>query len=449
MSSFAGIETALRALRARQLQMETATHNVANAETPGYHRQEVDLVASPPYPAPGFGYAGPGQIGTGVTVSGLRRVADSFLAHRLRLELAQQGASDVRQDTTARIETVFDELSDHGVSTLLGRFWNAWQEVANAPTDPGIRMNLVTQAQTFAESVQRTARQLQDLRRDLDEQVRIQVEQLNQLAGEVAGLNRQIAVSEGTGLRANDLRDRRDALLGELARLARVGIAELPNGNVRVVLAGVPLVEGEQVTPVSTQRNPTGWLDVVGPGGVVLQPSGGSLAVNDVHAGTNPPTNVYDLVTPGTPVQRDFFVGTGAADLAVNPALLSNPSLVAASRTANGPGDGSNALAVAALREDATAGGAPAGAPTIDGEYQALVAAIGHAARSAKDAAESQDVLVEHLTRRDAELAGVSLDEEAARLVAYQRAYQAAARALTAFDEMLERLINGTGRVGR
>src|SRR5579883_1313821 len=370
MSLFGGIQTALSGLRAQQIQVETTTQNIANADNPDYSRQQVDLVANPPYPPPALGSTGPGQIGTGVSVASINRVTDSLPPTQLRLALAQQAAGGVAQDTTAQIEAVFDEMSGHGISSLLSQFWNSWQDLSSAPTDPGARTNVVAQAQALAAAFQQSVSQLDQLRQGLDQQVSLQVSQLNTLAGQVAELNRQITMVEVTGEHANDLRDQRDALIRQI-----YGIA------------GVPLVDGTTVTPLSAVPNGSGTTDIVGPNGTVIQPTSGSLAGilqmrdqeipsrlsalnavasrliaadNAVHSGTCPhATNVYDLVTPNTPVSRNFFVGTDASNIAVNPAIVQDPNLIAASRVANGPGDGSNALAIAALQRDPSAGGAP------------------------------------------------------------------------------------------
>jgi flagellar hook-associated protein 1 FlgK len=481
MTLFGGIETALSGLRAQQVLVETSTQNVTNSDNPDYSRQVVDLAANPAYPAPGFAGVGPGQIGTGVNVAAVRRVSDPFTTTQLQAALAQQGSDNVEQDTTSQIEGIFNELSGNGISSLMGKFWSAWQEVSNSPTDPGVRANLVAQAQSLTTTIQQTASQLQTLRQNLNGLVGQQVSTLNTLTSQIAGLNKQIASVQATGQQPNDLLDQRDALLQQVSQIAQVQVNPLANGAVRVVLAGVPLVDGNTAFTLTTTANANGVDDITAPDGTVITPTSGSLAgleamrdqeivnrlndlntwtgrlitaVNAAHSGTDPSTgatvtNVYDLVTPGTPVQRPFFVGTDATNIAVSPSIVQNPSLIAASQTANGPGDGSNALVVANLQSDPQAGGAPAGSPTIDGQYQELATDIGSAAATAKSRADDQQLLVTHLQQRRAQLSGVSLDEEAAHLVSYQRAYEASARALTVFDDMLDKLINDTGIVGR
>ena len=143
----------------------------------------------------------------------------------------------------------------------------------------------------------------------------------------------------------------------------------------------------------------------------------------------------------------DFFTGTGAADLAVNDALKGDPNKIAASQSATGPGDGSNALAMAQLK-DALAIGTPPTASFRD-FYGSIITELGLATQESSRAADVYDgVLEQQQMRRDA-VSGVSLDEELMQLVRYQAAYDAASRLVSVMDEMLDTLINRTGIVGR
>jgi flagellar hook-associated protein 1 len=140
-----------------------------------------------------------------------------------------------------------------------------------------------------------------------------------------------------------------------------------------------------------------------------------------------------------------FFTTTTdneAASIAVNPALLASPSLVAASATGQ-PGDSGNALAIAGLQRAPLIGGA-----TIDTAYSQLVTQIGSDSQQAQQSLSNATSLVDALSNRRMSVSGVSLDEEMANLLKYQRGFQASARALSAMDEMVDQLVNRTGRVG-
>jgi flagellar hook-associated protein 1 FlgK len=480
MSTFGGIESALSGLRAQQLQLETTTNNVANAGTPGYHRQLANLVESAPLTEIGYGASGTQQVGTGVNVASIQRMVDPYVAQSLQIQLGQQGAATAQQDATSQIQGIFNDLSGNGINSLLDKFWSAWQDVASSPTDLGVRASLVGQAQTLASTIQQSYQQLQTIQASLNQQFGSQVGAINALTSQIAVLNSQIVQALAAGQQPNDLMDQRDQLVDQLSGLVQITVANEPSGAVQIALDGSLLVDGMTNRVLATTTDANGMQQLTAPDGTVLQPGSGTLggiaavrdgqmpenlaalnafanrlitAVNAVQSGVNPTTgaqtNVYDLVNPGTPVQRNFFTGTGAGDIAVNADIVANPALIAASQTANGSGDGSNAAAMAALQQDATAGGAAPGVGTLDAQYQAFSTSIGTSAQTAQTAVDQQQVIVNHLQQLDAQMGGVSLDEEAAHLVTYQQSYQAAARALTTFDEMLNTLINNTGLAGR
>jgi len=178
------------------------------------------------------------------------------------------------------------------------------------------------------------------------------------------------------------------------------------------------------------------WLDqtLSSPGGYIDRLD--TLATNLISSVNAAQAAGYTLA--GSQTAEPFFTGADASDIAVNPNLLANTDLVAAASAASSPGDGTNALAIAALRGNAA----------IDGAYQSLVIGIGSDSQDAQRSTDNANVLVDALTNRRDSVIGVSIDEEMTNMIRFQRGYQAAARALTAMDEMLDTLILRTGRVG-
>ncbi len=127
-------------------------------------------------------------------------------------------------------------------------------------------------------------------------------------------------------------------------------------------------------------------------------------------------------------------------------AIVADPRLVAAAAGPNTPGDGSIAGRIADLRTALLFG---SGTQTAADTYAGLVSGIGSDSRQSVEMADNQALVVDHLTTRRESISGVSLDEEATDMIKFQHAYQAAARVITAVDEMLDQLINRTGLVGR
>jgi flagellar hook-associated protein FlgK len=141
-----------------------------------------------------------------------------------------------------------------------------------------------------------------------------------------------------------------------------------------------------------------------------------------------------------------FFTGTGAQDIAVSDYITADYNRIATAAVADSPGDGSIALGIARLESAAILNG---GTTTIGDYYRGAIAELGQEAQQADIMASNHDLLLQHLEARQEEIAGVSLDEETVHLLQFQRTYQAAARVMTTVDEMLDKVINGMGLVGR
>lgn len=461
-SAFFGFETGLRALRAQQKAIDVVNHNIANANTEGYSRQVATLATTSPYSVPTMNRTqSAGQIGSGVIVSSVDRVRDGFVDYQLRNELSAQGQWEAARDSLEQVEAVFTEPASSGLNTLLNRFWQSWQELSNAPSDLAVRANLIEQASTLTTAINYDYEQLTALRQDLNRQIALTVAEINDAASRISSLNAQIAQIELTGQQANDLSDQRDLLLDQLSKLAKVSVVAAPNGMAQVFLGNRLLVDGAKSNALQTANGTGGMSEVQWPDGNEINVAGGRLfglfeqrdtvvpnlladlddlaasliaAVNDVHA-TGFGLDDAGPVAPG----RLFLTGSGAADIAVSATVVSDPRSIAAAATPGAPGDGSLALGVAQALKSAG----------VDSGYRSFIAGLGVRARAASERVENQEVLVLHLRRRQEALSGVSLDEETVNLLKYQQAYEAAARVITAVDQMLETLINRTGVVGR
>src|SRR3954468_24622782 len=149
ITTFLGVETALRGLLAQQRALDVTGHNIANANTEGYTRQKVELQTTTP-----FLDVGKGLIGTGVDVTAYSRQRDQFIDIQLRAQSMQLGQSEARQDGLAQVESNLNEPSDGGISTLLQRYWASWQNVGNTPDSVPARDALIQNAQTLASSIQ-------------------------------------------------------------------------------------------------------------------------------------------------------------------------------------------------------------------------------------------------------------------------------------------------------
>ncbi len=474
-----GLETARRALEAQQIALQVTSHNIANANTPGYSRQVLVLSPTDPYTVPTLSRSvGAGQVGTGVSVSDIVRVRDAFLDAQARGVQMTVGDMEARRDALQEVEIIFNEPSESGLHSVLDAFWQSLQDLANNPESPSVRSAVQQTGENLAAAFRTTYRQLMDLRENIDNGIRARVLEINNIAKEIAGINQQIANVQAVGDKPNDLLDRRDALLEKLSRYVDISVQAEPSGAVSVFLNGVALASPygyDQIRIDNTgsfnfaelhwQSMPPGLDNVTVRSGELrgLQDVR-DVIVNDymtkldVLAGTlsqeinTIQTSGMGLVTVPPPPPPAFFVSVNGAptisagDIGVNPAMTLSDIAAASFDPLNppvppvpNPGDGSNALKMAAVKSTPYAA---LGSFSPDDYFRALIGKVGLDTGEATRMAEGQSLLAKQIDNQRDALSGVSLDEEMINMMQYQHAYNAAARLISIVDEMLQTLIN-------
>jgi flagellar hook-associated protein 1 FlgK len=455
ISSFYGLQTSLRGLLAQQRLLDTAGHNIANASTKGYSRQEAALVASPALEIPAGGIAGGSgaHLGSGVDVQSFRRIRDQFVDLQFRGQNTNLGEWAARAGALDNAELALAEPGENGINEQLSRFWDAWANLANANADPAAaKQALIEQANGLADAFKTVRGQIDLIRSqsyaEYADLTRPSAPgdaggEVAQIARDIAGLNDTIRRYITSGDIPNDLLDRRDQLLDQLSEFGQISVEEQPDGMLNVsfvdkVSAGTtyPVVTGAVASyagpPAGDAWAPGGrlggLLDAAKPGGTL----DGYLATLDTIASSLATT------VNGTYGGTFFETGPGsaAATLRVEASLGADPGLVVAGSGASGSRD--IALAVSRLRDHGA----------VDGAYRAFVAELGSDVREASRQEANAQVLTDAVENRRQSVSGVSMDEEMSNLVRFQRSYQASSRAMSTMDEMLDVLINRTGRVG-
>lgn len=468
-STFFGLQIALSGLRAQRQVMETTGHNIANASTEGYTRQRVLLTPGVPFTMPGLaGPVGALMKGTGVEAREVTRVADLFIDAQLREQSGVLAEKRQASWTVSQVEGIFGEPGEEGLGAAMAAFWNAWEELTLNPDSLAVRQSLVYQADTLAGIFNRMSRQLASTRENLDFEIEQSAEAINRMAAAVASLNARIARARAGGMNPNDLIDERERLVGELRSYVDVRVRLEEAGGVSLFIANRALVMGDDYNEVKAEATGSGfhalvWESDAQPLGI----NGGKLAsmlemrdsyipdlVADLDAlaasiiqGVNAQHAAgYDL--DGNPVAgtayEAFFTGTSMADMAVNPHIAAEPKGIAAS-AGSGEGDAENARAIALLRQEKTIGGTY----TFEDYYRSVVARVGIDAQAMENEVENTEVLLKQIKNWRESVSGVYIDEEMVRLQEAQRAFQAAARAITVMDDALNTIINGMGIVGR
>jgi len=242
MSDFAGLRVALSALQAAQQGVDVASQNIANANTDGYSRQRVDLVnvGAPAQPALWSTYNG---TGGGVRVDTITRFRDAFMEIQAALEHGSAASLDQGSTTMNAIQQLFNEPSDTGIQSQLSDFWSGWDTVANNPSEPAARTQLVEQANTLAASINGVSQQLTQQRTDTISQLGATVANINQMAQSLAQLNKSIKANTIANLPVNDLEDQRDLLANQLATASGASLQSTQFNQVNVVLNGTALVQ--------------------------------------------------------------------------------------------------------------------------------------------------------------------------------------------------------------
>jgi flagellar hook-associated protein 1 FlgK len=440
--AFTGLNTALRGVQAQQAALDVISHNIANVETPGYSRQEAVFGTSPTLRVDGAKQDGSGaQLGTGVDVLSYRRLRDDFLDLQFRAQNMASGQSDV---SAKRLTTVQSDLASGATSdlgTLLDKFWGSWDTLAANPTSTDAKAAVVGTAQTLAQrfttldadiasaGTQATAA-VSDLLSDAGP--------IKPIATELAQLNQQINQATAAGVSPNDLLDRRDLLLDNLSAYGQVSVTADPTlgADGKPAYPGMIQVSfGGAATPLVSQTTatmPTVATLSATPGGQLGGLQDVATKVDGYRATLA--TMAQSLITSVNSASSvPIFTGTGATDIAV----VASSATVSAGVAGGAASDNSVALAIRALR-----GGA------VDTAYSGLVRQIGSDVRTATSANTTANSVLTSITAQRQTVSGVSMDEEMANMIRFQRGYQAAARALTTMDDLLNTLINSTGRVG-
>ncbi len=259
MSGIYGVlQTGMRSLQAQQRGIEVTGHNIANVNTPGYSRQTVNLKTTTPV------MGSQGMIGTGVTARESERVYDRFVGVQIENENEELGRWDAQKTALERVETIFDESSDSGLSKTMGEFWNAWQDLVNNPSGNVERLALLGNSETLAFEFQNTYNKFLPLQADLDISIAATVDEINLKAAEIGDLNQKIIEAEGGGSQANDFRDARDMAVKDIGLMIDVTTYEESSGSLNVNLKdGSSLVNGSNTSTLSTMANDAGYRDVV------------------------------------------------------------------------------------------------------------------------------------------------------------------------------------------
>jgi len=448
MSLLNSLGMATAALDAQRRGLEVTGRNMANLNTPGYARRTVSVVTGE---AEGF------------TAARVGSTRDEVLDTRYRRELQSAVRDGVIADELRAIEGRV-QSSGTSIDTRMNAFFDAWSMLASQPSSATARQGVIAEGRLLASAFVDTQTSFGDARRAVDLRIRTGVETLNSLSGELALVNGSVLARTGD---PDDLADRQSQLLEQMSRLADIRVVMQADGSRDVTTAaGVSLVAGNAATAIEVSSGEDeglaqltlagvdiaaglsggqlgGWLSVRDgqlPGYLAQLDALATAVVNAVNAAHEAGTTMA-----GAAGEPFFTLAAGASSAAaamqVNPDVVDDPSLVAASATGT-VGDNGTARVIADLR---TTGVSGAGGATLLEAWSALVFAVGNDTRSAEAQKDTRDAVMAQLAHLRDQAVGVSLDDEAASLMRFQRAYQANAQFFAAINDTLMTLMTLVG----
>lgn len=449
---YLSLSMAARSLEAQRAGLDVAGQNIANLNTPGYARRRLDLAEV--------------TNGTGgVEVLGTRAMRDAVLDARVRAAIPSEAREGALAGALGLVETSIG-APGQGIDGRLDAFFDAWSALSADPSSAVARDGVVLQGRQLATAFNDVANRLADNAREADAGIRSAVNDVNRLSTQIAKLNDEIALGVAAGGDVEALRDTQQVALEELSALTAVAVQTRKDGGIDVSIpSGRALVIGASSYAVGVSNGANGYASLSLNGAAVTSEFSSGKIGGLTHA--------RDTLIPGYQTQLDtlahevaqrinalhqtgtdlngnaggvFFtppaaVAGAARTLAVAPGVLANSSLVVASQT-GAPGDNGIARAMAAMRDQPVLNGNTA---TFAEGWSQLAYRVGADAESAMTQQAASQSVTDQVRRLRDQVSGVSLDEEAASLVKFQRAYEANAKYFTTVDSMLQTLMSLVG----
>ncbi len=465
MSTFGSFEIGRKALRVQHKGMEVSGQNVANANTPGYTRQRTDMESVVP-PLVSRPSMAPGQ---GVVISDVVRIRSEFYHAQMVSTTSQKDYWEMRQETYLGLEAVLMEPNEYSINSYLGEFFDAWQELSASPEDSAVRAGLRETSVSLTRSVQDTYMRLEELRVDLKYELEMRVNDINRITDAIAEYNDKLRFIDALQQKSNELHDKLDLAIEELAELVDIRVHRKENGTVEIFSGGRLLVQEDRALHVSIDSSRGDRdLQIVSDRGKTLNISRGRVKglldavnrditsvqdeldrtietlINDVNRlhssgyGLNN-VNQYNFFEP--PVSPNIAV---SLQFEVSGDIIQDSSNIAASSQPWEAGNGSTALEIARLRDLRQVN-------RLDGYsiteyYRGLVTSMGAEAQDCARMKEAFERTLNQVSELHQSIAGVNIDEEMLNMVQFQHSWNAAARYLSTVDEMLTVLFSELGR---
>jgi flagellar hook-associated protein 1 FlgK len=459
-----------RAMANSQSALHTTAHNVANRQTEGFSRQRVEVMSAPSYGL------GKNRIGNGARMVSVQRVNNPYMERQIGNEKSQLGFLQGQASGLMRLEQVYNEQATEGINSSMAQFFNSFRELSTAPESMAKRIAVKESGDLLAKDFARVNEQLVGIRGDANSQVALTVNEINSTTHEIASLNTQIQKVEVGGGFANDERDRRDLLLKKLGELTEIRWAEgedssltISAANNAILVAGGDARRLEVVASPADGNKAEGDFDVVYYHHEHADPMvitdrikggrlGGVLAVRDGDVkefkdkmdamAFEISRNVNDIHEQGynafNRTGEAFFepmnaVKDASANMKLRPQIAGDVGRIATGFEMNSPGDNRVANAIAEVQHSKEFFD---GNTSLNDFYKGIVTELGLRTQNVNRSVETQEGVVKQLEGLRESYSGVSIDEEMANMIEWQKQFDASARIIKTADEMFDTVLN-------
>ncbi len=251
---FSSYEIARSGLKVSERGLFVTGHNLSNVHTPGFTRQQA-IIETNPYITE-YGKNGKlFQYGLGADIQETRQIRHTFLDIVYRQENTTQGYWDTRSKAFQDVEAILNDPMGDGLQGVMNKFWDSWQELSKEPESLTARAMVRQRGQELVYYYNHIGNQLDKQQNDLNSEIQVRVNEVNNITGQIAKLNTQIAAQEINGDKANDYRDQRNLLLDRLSILCDAEVNEMQDGQMDVTLGGYYLVTRGQSKNLYVQAN--------------------------------------------------------------------------------------------------------------------------------------------------------------------------------------------------
>ncbi|MBE3605487.1 flagellar hook-associated protein FlgK [Campylobacter sp. RM13119] len=273
---FMSLNTGISGLNAAQLQISTTGNNISNADSNYYTRQRVVQSAAPAMNTV------PGGVGMGTQVDTITRIHDEFTYSRLKLASSNSESTGYKQRILQEIAQNFPDLDDRGIVRDIQNYFGAWNDFASNPDEGSQKVNLLNLSSVLSSNLNQAAKTLDKIQYEIDDMIKINIEEINDLAKQISNINKEILRVEsgrdaGIKINANDLRDKRDELELAISRLVNVSTykSDLSSNSqintgisdqgryYSLNIGGVSIIDGVNFHPLSIDETANGGFSQI------------------------------------------------------------------------------------------------------------------------------------------------------------------------------------------